>query len=98
MKIPNEQQQTKLMDLARKRVPLPNIPVEIDYQDDVDTLCIRFGQPVDSDSIKDDAEAGVIGLYEGEKLVGVEILDITNQMDAKLTALSQQLHEEQLVP
>ena len=98
MKISNERQQTKLMDLARERVQLPNVPVELDYQDDVDTLCIRFGQPVDSNSIKDDAENGVIGLYDGEKLVGVEILDITNQMDAKLTALSQQLHEEQLVP
>src|SRR2546425_11085409 len=97
MKISNEQQQTKLIDLARKRVQLPNIPVELDYQDDVDTLCIRFGQPVDSDSIQDDPEDGVIGLYEGEKLVGVEILDITNQMDSKLTALSRQLHEEQLV-
>jgi len=98
MKISNVQQQSKLMDLARKRVPLPNIPVELDYQDDVDTLCIRFGQPVDSDSIQDDPEEGVLGLYEDEKLVGVEILDITGQMDAKLTALSQQLHEEQLVP
>ena len=98
MKIPNEQEQTKLIDLARKRVLLPNVPVELDYQDDVDTLCIRFGQPIDSDSIKDDPEDGVVGLYEGEKLVGVEILDITGQMDAKLTALSHQLHEEQLVP
>ena len=97
MKISNEQQQSKLMDLARKRVQLPNVPVELDYQDDVDTLCIRFGQPVNSDSIKDDPEDGVIGLYEDEKLVGVEILDITDQMDAKLTALSQQLHQEQLV-
>jgi hypothetical protein len=98
MKISDQQQQAKLMDLARKRVPLPNIPMELDYQDDVDTLCIRFGQAVDADSIQDDLEDGVIGLYEGEKFVGVEILDITDQMDAKLTALSQQLHEEQLVP
>ena len=97
MKISNEKQQTKLMDLARKRVQLPNVPVELDYQDDVDILSIRFGQPVNSDSIKDDSEDGVIGLYEDEKLVGVEILDITDQMDAKLTALSQQLHQEQLV-
>jgi len=97
MKISNEKQQTKLMDLARKRVQLPNVPVELDYQDDVDILCIRFGQPVNPDSIKDDPEDGVIGLYEDEKLVGVEILDITDQMDAKLTALSQQLHQEQLV-
>jgi len=97
MKISNEQRQGELIELARKRVQLPNIPVELDYQDDVDTLCIRFGQPVNSDSIKDDPENGVIGLYEGEKVVGVEILDITDQMDAKLTALSQQLHQEQLV-
>ena len=56
-----------------------------------------LGQPVDSNSIQDDPEDGVIGLYEDEKLVGVEILDITDQMDAKLTALSQRLHQEQLV-
>ena len=98
MKISNEQRQGELIELARKRVQLPNIPVELDYQDDVDTLCIRFGQPVNSDSIRDDPENGVIGLYEGEKVVGVEILDITDQMDAKLAALSQQLREEQLVP
>ena len=97
MKISNAQQ-SKLMDLARKRVRLPNIPMELDYQDDVDTLCIRFDQLVNSDFIKDDPEDGVVGLYEGEKLVGVEILDITGQMDTKLTALSHQLHEEQLVP
>ena len=97
MKISNEQRQGELIELARKRVQLPNIPVELDYQDDVDTLCIRFAQPVDSDSIQDHPEDGVIGLSEGENLVGVEILDITGQMDAKLTALSQQLHQEQLV-
>ena len=97
MKISNEKQQTKLMDLARKRVQLPNVPMELDYQDDVDILGIRFGQPVNSDSIKDDPEDGVFGLYEDEKLVGVEILDITDQMDAKVTALSQRLHQEQLV-
>ena len=98
MKISNEKQQTKLMDLARKRVQLPNVPVELDYQDDVDTLCIRFDQLVNADFIKDDPEDGVIGLYDGDQLIGVEILDITDQMDAKLTALSQQIREEQLVP
>jgi len=35
-----------------------------EYQDDVDTLVILF-------------EEGVVGIYEGKKLVGVEILDIT---------------------
>ncbi len=98
MKISDERRRTTLMDLACKRVQLPEVPVELDYQDDIDTLCIRFGQPVDFISFQDRPEDGVVGLYEGEKLVGVEILDITDQMDAKLIALSQQLHEKQLVP
>ena len=71
--------------LARvsERIALPNVPMRFDYQDDVDTLCIRFEGDVSSSLVSEDDELenGVIGIYEGRKLVGLEVLDITGQLD-----------------
>ena len=86
-----------MLSLARERVRLPQVPMVLDYQDDVDVLCIRLSEPLDLDSIAEDFEEGVIALYEGGKVAGFEILDITSQMDSKLEALSQQLRDEELV-
>ena len=71
----------ELLALAAERVELPDVPMVLDYQDDVDTLCIRFQGPVSSTLIEDDDESGVIGIYQGRKLVGIEILDITGQLE-----------------
>ena len=71
----------ELLALAAERVELPDVPMVLDYQDDVDTLCIRFQGPVSSTLIEDDEENGVIGIYQGRKLVGIEILDITGQLE-----------------
>ena len=86
-----------LLSLARKRVKLPDVAMKFDYQDDVDTLCIRFSEPLDPGPIADDFEEGVIALYEGDRIVGVEIIDITSQMDSKLNALSRRLRDEEFV-
>jgi hypothetical protein len=86
-----------LLSLARERVQLPDMPMALQYQDDVDILCIRFGEPVDPGSIVESFEEGVIALYEGNSIVGVEILDITNQMDSNLNVLSRRLRDQELV-
>jgi len=72
-----------LIALAAERVELPDVPMRLDYQDDVDTLCIRFEGNVSSSLLSetDESENGVIGIYEGKKLVGLEILDITGQLE-----------------
>jgi hypothetical protein len=73
-----------LFDLASERIALPDgVTMRFDYQDDVDTLCIRFKGDVSSSLVSktDETESGVIGIYEGKKLVGLEILDITGQLE-----------------
>jgi hypothetical protein len=70
--------------LARvsERIALPRVPMRFDYQDDVDTLCIHFEGAVSRSLVSeaDESENGVIGIYDGRKLVGLEILDITGQL------------------
>lgn len=72
-----------LSALAAKRIDLPAVPMTFDYQDDVDTLCIHFQQPVSPALVNEDdeQEKGIIGIYDGKKLVGVEILDISGQLE-----------------
>ncbi len=71
----------KLLALAAERVELPDAQMKLDYQDDVDTLCILFQSPVSSSLIEENDENGVIGIYQGQKLIGIEILDITGQLE-----------------
>jgi Protein of unknown function (DUF2283) len=97
MKSSNQQDNAELLALARKRVRLPDVPMELDYQDDVDTLCIRFTNAISPELFEESLEDGVIALYEDNEIVGVEILDISGQMDSKLAALSKELQDEQLV-
>jgi hypothetical protein len=70
--------------LARvpERISLPDVPMRFDYQSDVDTLCVLFDDEVSSSLVSEDDEQenGVIGIYDGRKLVGVEILDITGRL------------------
>jgi uncharacterized protein YuzE len=70
----------ELLEAAHRRVNLPPGELWLDYQDDVDTLYIRFKektQPTHSESDVDDL---VVFDYEGEELVGIEIMDITGQL------------------
>jgi uncharacterized protein YuzE len=70
----------ELLALASTRVKLPDCPLELDYQDDVDTLYISLKQnahPTHSETKLDDS---VIFDYENDALVGIEILDISGQL------------------
>ena len=72
-----------LLDLARERVDLPDVDIELDYQDDVDTLIIRFKKPITERLLESlDDEAGVLPIYNAAltELVGIEILDISGQL------------------
>lgn len=72
-----------LLDLARERVDLPDVDIELDYQDDVDTLIIRFKKPITEALLESlDDEAGVLPIYNATltELVGIEILDISGQL------------------
>lgn len=72
-----------LLDLARERVDLPDVDIELDYQDDVDTLIIRFRKPITEALLESlDDEAGVLPIYNAAltELVGIEILDISGQL------------------
>ena len=71
-----------LLTLAAERIELPDVPMRLDYQDDVDTLVIHFGARVSPNLVSndDEIENGVIGIYDGRKLVGLEILDISGQL------------------
>jgi hypothetical protein len=74
---------TDLLGLARERVALPDVDVELDYQDDVDTLIIRFKKPVSERLLESlDDEAGVLPIYNPSltELIGIEILDICGQL------------------
>ncbi len=79
----NAPDMSDILARVRERIALPNVPMRLDYQDDVDTLCIRFEGNVSSSLVSEDDELenGVIGIYEGRKLVGLEVLDITGQLD-----------------
>ena len=70
----------ELLALAATRVELPDTPLELDYQDDVDTLYISLkknANPTHSETKLDDS---VIYDYENDTLVGIEILDISGQL------------------
>jgi len=53
----------------------------VSYQDDVDTLVLRFAEGVSARQIPTDDEEGVIGIFDGKKIVGLEILDITGNLE-----------------
>ena len=70
----------ELLALAATRVELPDAQLELDYQDDVDTLYISLkknANPTHSETKLDDS---VIYDYENDMLVGIEILDISGQL------------------
>ena len=70
----------ELLALAATRVELPDAQLELDYQDDVDTLYISLkknANPTHSETKLDDS---VIYDYENDTLVGIEILEISGQL------------------
>ena len=70
----------ELLKAARGRVSLPPGELWLDYQDDVDTLYIRLREKTHPTRSESDLDDAVIFDYEGEELVGIEIMDITGQL------------------
>jgi uncharacterized protein YuzE len=70
----------ELLKAARRRVSLPPGELWLDYQDDVDTLYIRFKEKTKPTRSESDVDDLVVFDYEGEELVGIEIMDITGQL------------------
>jgi pyrimidine deaminase RibD-like protein/uncharacterized protein YuzE len=75
--IPSEEE---LLSAARERVNLPPGKLWLDYQDDVDTLYIALKEKTNPTHSKSDVDDMVVFDYEGEELVGIEIMDITGQL------------------
>ncbi len=71
---------TELLRAAGRRVSLPSGELWLDYQDDVDTLYIRLKEKTHPTHSKSDVDDLVVFDYEGEELVGIEIMDITGQL------------------
>ena len=70
----------ELLKAARGRVNLPPGELWLDYQDDVDTLYIRLKQKTHPTHSESDVDDLVVFDYEGDELVGIEIMDITGQL------------------
>ena len=70
----------ELLRLARDRVNLPPGRLWLDYQDDVDTLYIRFKEITNPTHSKSEADDMIVFDYEGEELVGIEIMDVSGQL------------------
>lgn len=70
----------ELLKAARRRINLPPGELWLDYQDDVDTLYIRLKEKTNPTHSKSDVDDLVVFDYEGEKLVGIEIMAITGQL------------------
>ncbi len=70
----------ELLKAARRRINLPPGELWLDYQDDVDTLYIRLKEKTQPTRSESDFDNMVVFDYEGEELVGIEIMDITGQL------------------
>jgi uncharacterized protein YuzE len=70
----------ELLRAARERISLPPGELWLDYQDDVDTLYISLKEETHPTHSESDVDDLVVFDYEGEELVGIEIMDITGQL------------------
>ena len=70
----------ELLQAAHRRVSLPPGELWLDYQDDVDTLYISFKEKTNPTHSESDVDDLVVFDYEGEELVGIEIMDVTGQL------------------
>jgi uncharacterized protein YuzE len=70
---------SRLLTLAAQRVELPALPLRIEYDADVDTPYLRFKEGVSPTHSEDDVENGLVYDYRGKELVGIEILDASQE-------------------
>jgi uncharacterized protein YuzE len=70
----------ELVSAAHRRVSFPPGELWLDYQDDVDTLYIGLKEKTNPTHSESDVDDLVVFDYEEEELVGIEIMDITDQL------------------
>jgi uncharacterized protein YuzE len=68
-----------LLFLAMQRVKIPTLPFRVEYDADVDTLYWRFKEGVAPTHSADDAERGLVYDYCEKELIGIEILDASQE-------------------
>ena len=66
----------RLLMSAIIRIELPALPLFISCQPDADTLYLKFGNE-DVTHSEDDMERGLVFDYHDQKLVGIEVLSIS---------------------
>ncbi len=69
---------TRLLARAGRRFTLPTCKLLVTYASDVDTLYIRLSKNPRPTRSDDDMERGLVFDYEGKKLVGIEVLNISD--------------------
>lgn len=68
-----------LLTVATRRIKIPALPFRVEYDADVDTLYLRFKEGVSPTHSKDDPDRGVVYDYRGRSLIGIEILDASQE-------------------
>ncbi len=63
-----------LLASVAQRVELPAMPVSIRYDEEADTLYLKFRDDLPANRTTDDLEAGLIYDYHDRTLVGIEVL------------------------
>lgn len=66
---------------AAQRVELPELPVQIKYDSETDTLYLKFRDDLKADRTDDDLEAGLVYDYHGKTLIAIEIIN-ASEMEA----------------
>ncbi|HEV7395580.1 MAG TPA: DUF2283 domain-containing protein [Pyrinomonadaceae bacterium] len=80
MVLDKDSSRAELIRAARLRVNLPPGELWLDYQDDVDTLYIRLKEKTQPTRSESDFDDMIVFDFEGEELVGIEIMDVTGQL------------------
>lgn len=70
-----------LLAAARQRVTIPEGYVWLDYQRDVDTLYVRLKEKTTPTRSESDLDNLLVFDYEGDQLVGIEIMDINGRLE-----------------
>jgi uncharacterized protein YuzE len=68
-----------LLTVATRRIKIPALPFRAEYDADVDTLYLRFKEGVSPTHSKDDPDRGVVYDYRGRSLIGIEILNASQE-------------------
>lgn len=70
---------SEMLISAARKVEMPTLPLQIRYNEETDTLYLKFRDDIEANRTDDDMENGVIFDYHGKTLVGVEILNASQR-------------------